>query len=206
MSRLVVAYEENGYKYVETSPELKQAASVLPCFAALHWPDYSTEVVEDTINGKPVVIQLWKGWCPQLFSSPDFPGGIGAEVGIYERVKGRGFPTAKPDTIPEPMWKFLHEASKRANGDFWWPVAELNEIEFEFINPVTKQTVFHAGPQKTYWLTKWMDTGSYDDYQRAQGKRWSWLPAGFPKNSRTPPLSANYVLAYKINGKSYPRW
>jgi hypothetical protein len=206
MPDLTVAYEENGYKYVETSPELKQAASALPCFAALHWPDYSTEVIEDTINGKPVVIQLWKGWCQQFLSSPSFPGGVGAEVGIYERVTGKGFPSAKPDSIPDAMWNVMRALSKRANGDFWWPVAELNEIECDFINPVTNTKVFHAGPQKTYWLTKWMDTDSYDEYQKSQGKKWSWLPAWFPKNSRTPTLAANYTLEYKINGKTYPRW
>lgn len=206
MPALTVAYEENGYKFVETSPELKQAASGLPCFKALQWPNYSTEIVEDTINDKPVVIQLWKGWCQQFLSSANFPGGIGAEVGIYERVSGRGFPTTKPDMYPEPVWEFLRGASKLANGDFWWPVPELNEIEFQFINPVNNTIAFSAGPQKTYWLTKWMDTDSYDKYQNDQGKQWPWLPGWVPGNSQTPTLSSNYLLDYKINGKSYPRW
>ena len=51
---LTVAYQEpTGYKYVETSPDLKEAAAALPCFAALHWPDYATKVFDDEINGKP---------------------------------------------------------------------------------------------------------------------------------------------------------
>jgi len=80
MLHLTVASQEpTGYKYVETSPELKEAAAALPCFAALHWPDYCTKVFDDTINGKPVVIQLWKGWCQQFLSSPNFPGGILAD-------------------------------------------------------------------------------------------------------------------------------
>jgi hypothetical protein len=207
MASLTVAYEEStGYRYVETSPELKAAVSGLPCFAAIHWPDYATKVVEDTIDGKPVVIQLWKGWCQQTFSSPVFPGGIGGEVGIYERVEGRGFPASKPDFVPEAMWHFLHEASKHAGDDFWFPVAEKNEIEFDFINPVTDTKVFHAGPQKTYWLTKWMDNESYEDYKDSLGKKWSWLPKWFPGNAKAPKFAVQYKMEYKINGKTYPVW
>lgn len=206
MESAVLAYEENGYKFVETSQAWKDLCTVLPCFKQVEWPDYSTEIVEDTIDGKPVVIQLWKGWCQQFLGREDFPGGIGGEVGIYERVTDRGFPTERPDFFPETMWKFLREASKHADGHFWWPVAELNEIEFDFINPITNTVMFHAGPEKTYWMNKWMDTDSYDEYRHTQGKRWSWLPEWFPKNSQTPVFAANYVLEYKINGKTYPRW
>ncbi len=204
---LTVAYQEpTGYKYVETSDELKAAAAALPCFKALHWPDYATEIVEDTINGKPVVIQLWKGWCEQFLSSPDFPGGVGAEVGIYERVTGKGFPAERPEWCPQALWLFLQQKSKLADGDFWWPVAEQNEVEWELINPVSNTVAFRAGPQKTYWRNKWMDNESYRQFEKDQGKRWSWLPSWFPGNSRTPALAVNYVLSYKINGKSYPRW
>ncbi len=202
----VLAYEENGYRFVETSEEWKQACTVLPCFEEVAWPDYATAVVEDNINGKPVVIQLWKGWCQQFLGRDDFPGGIGGEVGIYERVSGKGFPAERPDFFPELMWNFLHGASKLAGGHFWWPVAELNEVEFDFINPITDTVMFHAGPEKTYWMNKWMDTGSYDVYRHTQGKRWSWLPEWFPKNSQTPVFAIDYVLEYKINGKTYTRW
>ncbi len=202
----VLAYEENGYRFVETSNEWKELCSVLPCFEQVEWPDYSTKIVEDEIDGKPVVIQLWKGWCQQFLGRDDFPGGIGGEVGIYERVTGRGFPTERPDFFPERMWIFLHSMSKHANGDFWWPVAEMHEIEFSLINPINDDLVFHAGPENTYWLNKWMDTGSYDVYCHSQGKRWSWLPRWLPKNSNVPVFAANYILEYKINGKTYPRW
>ena len=207
MMHLTVAYQEpTGYKFVETSDDLKQAAAALPCFKALHWPDYATDIVEDTINGKRVVIQLWKGWCQQFLSSPNFPGGVGAEVGIYERVTGKGFPAERPDWCPQALWVFLQQKSKLANGDFWWPVAEQNEVEWEFINPVNNTVAFRAGPQKTYWRNKWMDNESYAQFERDQGKKWSWLPAWFPLNTQTPKLAVNYILSYKINGKSYPRW
>lgn len=206
MDSPVIRYKENGYDFDETSPEWKELCSVLPSFKQVEWPDYSTTVVEDTINGKRVVIQLWKGWCQQFLGRDDFPGGIGGEVAVYERVTGRGFPADRPDFFPEPMWAFLHEASKGADGDFWWPVEELNEIEFSFINPITNTEMFHAGPEKTYWMNKWMDTDSYNEYRRSQGKRWSWLPEWFPKNSRTPVFAVDYLLEYKINGKPYKRW
>jgi hypothetical protein len=207
MPVFTVAYEEpNGYKYVETSPELKELASGLPCFKPIEWPDYDTKVIEETINGKPVVIQLWKGWCQQIFSSPNFPGGIGGEVGIYERVEGRGLQAEKPDFMPERIWNLLREASKHGGKHFWWPVAEMNEIEYDFINPVTNTVVFHAGPQKTYWRNKWMDTADYTQYKKSTGKRWSWLPAWFPMNYRAPRFAAHNVMEYKINGKTYPRW
>ena len=204
---LTVAYQEpTGYKYVETSDDLKAAAAALPCFKALEWPDYASTIVEDTINGKPVVIQLWKGWCQQFLSSPNFPGGIGGEVGIYERVTGKGFPAERPDWCPQALWLFVQQKSKLANGDFWWPVAEMNEVEYDFINPVNNTVMFHADPQKTYWRNKWMDNQSYEQYKNDQGKRWSWLPSWVPGNSQTPALAVHYVLQYKINGKSYPRW
>lgn len=206
MSSPVLAYEEDGYKFVETSVEWKQLCSVLPCFKQVEWPDYSTAVIEDTINGKPIVIQLWKGWCQQFLGDENFPGGIGGEVGIYERVKGKGFPLTRPDFLPLPIWTFLHEASKLAGDDFWWPVAELNEIEFNFINPITNKTMFHAGPEKTYWMNKWMNTHSYQQYKQTQERKWPSLPSWFPTNSQTPVFAAHYVLEYKINGKTYPRW
>ena len=208
MPGLTIAYQEpTGYKYVETSDALKEAASGLPCFLALQWPGYSSAIVEDTINGKPVVIQLWKGWCQQFLSSANFPGGIGAEVGVYERVTGRGFPAAKPhDLIPDAMWELWREASKNANEDFWWPIAEQHAVEFDLINPVNNTTVFHAGPQNTYWRNKWMDTDSHEDYEKSTGKKWPWLPSWVPGNSNTPAFTKDYVLDYKINGKSYPRW
>ena len=78
--------DDQGYEYVETSEDWKKACLPLPCFAAVWWPDYATKVVEDTIDGQPVVIQLWKGWCQKFLGDDDFPGGIGAEVGVYHRV------------------------------------------------------------------------------------------------------------------------
>jgi hypothetical protein len=91
-------YTENGFDFDETSDEWKVMCQALPCFAALHWPDYSTKVVEDRINGQAVVIQLWKGFCPQFLNAANFPGGTGAEVGIYRRIPGKQW--SRPPMFP----------------------------------------------------------------------------------------------------------
>lgn len=79
--------QENGYRYYETSEYWKKICSPLPCFAEMWWPGYLTKVVRAKIGSHDVIIQLWKGWC-QRFMGPagNFPGGIGAEVGIYRKV------------------------------------------------------------------------------------------------------------------------
>jgi hypothetical protein len=199
--------DDHGYTYVETSELWQQMCSVLPCCLALQWPDYATRIVEDTINGQLVVIQLWKGWCQKFLGLQNFPGGIGAEVGVYRRIPGRIRPTSLP-FLPQPLAAFiLNTIATLSDNELWWPFPELQaQIEFTLVNPVTNQTFFCAGPETSYWLAKWMNDGSYTQYQGDQGVRWPWLPSWWPGNSQTPFFSADYALDYKINGKSYPRW
>ena len=48
-----------------------------------------------------MVIQLWKGNCPKFLGFigiESFPGGIGAEVGVYRRIPGR----FRPPPFPRP--------------------------------------------------------------------------------------------------------
>ena len=192
--------DRDGYRYVETSEEWKQACRALPCFAALWWPDYGTTVIEDSIDGKAVVIQLWKGWCQQFLNSKHMPGGVGAEVGVYRRIDGKRI----ADSVPDLPSSFLSAMRERVAGlgdhDLWWAYPELGTtIEFEMINPHTKKTFFRAGPEKTYWLNKWMDDPSYRKYVDAQ-------PGSWPFNKQVPTLSWNYHLKYTINGKTYPVW
>jgi hypothetical protein len=68
---------------------MEEACRVLPSFAALRWPGYETLVLADKIGGEDVVIQLWKGHCQRFFGLDNFPGGIGAEVGISSCPKTR---------------------------------------------------------------------------------------------------------------------
>jgi hypothetical protein len=205
-SPTITYVDANGYSYNETSDKWKQLCSGLPCFAALQWPDYATMAFDDVINGQPVVIQVWKGWCQKFLGLQSFPGGIGAEVGVYHKMPGRARPRSLR-FVPKPLADYtLSAIANLSDNEIWWPYPELNtQIEFTLVNPVTNQTFFTAGPETSYWLAKWMDDGSYLKYQSAQGKRYFWLPPG-PSNSRTPWFAVDYKLDYKINGKSYPRW
>lgn len=188
INRLV---DEKGYEYVETSDDWKKACLPLPCFSAVWWPDYATKVVEDTIDGKPVVIQLWKGWCQKFLGDDDFPGGIGAEVGIYHRVPGK-VPPADLGFLPQRVAEFFLNGLAKLGGEhFWWPFPELNtRIDFELVNPKDDQTFLKAGPETTYWLNKWMNPESYEAYKDKE-------------DAHTPVFSAHYKLKYRINGKSY---
>ena len=199
--------DPDGYRYDETADWWKDSCAVLPCFETLAWPDYATGIVEDIIDGHPVVIQLWKGWCQRFLGSSDFPGGIGGEVGVYERVPGRVLPAAL-DFLEPTTATFLKTATARlGERELWWPVTTLKtEIQFELVNPLTNKTFFRAGPERTYWLNKWMNPFDYVTYRRKAEKRWSALPWWLPGNARTPPLAIGYKLQYRINGKSYPAW
>ncbi|HEX5071548.1 MAG TPA: hypothetical protein VFV78_15135 [Vicinamibacterales bacterium] len=183
-----INYNEGNYRFDETSEPWKVMCRALPCFAALHWPDYSTAVVEDRIDGHPVVIQLWKGFCPRFLSSANMPGGIGAEVGIYRRIPGKEW--SRPAGFPADVYAALRAMA--GSSELWWPYPELpTEVEWDLINPETKGVFIHAGRQTTYWRNKWMNNESYSRYQNA---------------TRTPKLAWNYSLRYTINGKTYPAW
>jgi len=184
-------YSEQGYDYDETSPEWKQMCTALPCFAGLWWPDYSTAVLEDRIDGKPIVIQLWKGFCPRFLGRKDYPGGIGGEVGIYRRMPGRPFPPHSAVSFIPPE---IYEAVRaKAGHDLWWAAPDLNtRVEFDLINPRINQLFFHAAQQTTYWRNKWMHNASYKKYRQAA--------------KHTPVNSWNYAMRFTVNGKTYPIW
>jgi hypothetical protein len=187
-SPTILSVDSDGYHYVENAEWWKQACAVLPCFNALQWPDYATKSVADVIDGQPVVIQLWKGWCRKFLGLEDFPGGVGAEVGIYRRIPGRRLEGSLA-FLPPATQLMIKKAADLLDDDLWWPCPELNtSLEFELINPKTKQTFFKAGPETTYWLCKWMDEGSYRKYKRDQHRK-------------APSLSVRYTLKYKVNGK-----
>jgi hypothetical protein len=199
-----IRYGSGGYSYNETSESWKEMCTAFPCFWALQWPGYATDVIEDVIDGQAVVIQLWKGLCPKFLGFAglqSFPGGVGAEVGIYRRIPGKV-------RTPSPLLGLLpNDLSTRVSGalanltdnELWWPFPELGAtLEFTFINPVTGETVFSAGPEKSYWLTKWMDEGGLLQYQGTYRQ--------YQSDHVTPANWTDYILEYRINGKSYPRW
>ena len=186
--------DASGYQYDETSERWKQLCTDIPCFAALQWLGYATQVREGRIDGQPVVIQLWKGDCQKFLGLQQFPGGIGAEVGVYHRMPGRARPTSLP-FLPPPFAAFILTSIATLTDDqLWWAFPELNtRVEFALISPVTNQTFFTAGPETTYWLNKWMDDDSYEKYQHDHG-------------GQIPGSPTDYLLDYNINGTAFPRW
>ena len=121
-------------------------------------------------------------------------GGVSAEVGVYHVVPGRAV-TDSLSFLPAQFVTFLLDNLASLSGDqLWWAFPELgNKIEFSLTNPVTQQTFFAAGPEVTYWMNKWMFKGSYTQY-------------GSDQAGQVPSSPTDYVLNYRINGKSYPAW
>jgi len=134
------------YQYDETSEEWKTACLPLPCSTAVQFPGYATAVIPGTINGVAVIVQLWKGRCERLCGTRlNFPGGVGAEVGIY--IKGQP-------------------------GDkMWWPAPYVipgftTSISWHLVNPSTRKVFLDAPTQTTYWRNRWMTIQSYNLYQQ----------------------------------------
>jgi hypothetical protein len=193
-SPVVQYFDDRGYEYDETAEWWKRACMAFPCFAAVEWPGYATQVINDVIDGQPVIIQLWKGTCQKFLGLNNFPGGIGAEVGVYHVVPGRAI-TSSLSFLPANFGKFiLNAVANLSDNELWWAFPELGtRIDFTLTNPVTQQTFFTGGPEITYWMNKWMFDGSYTQY-------------GNDQSNRIPPSPTDYILNYRINGKSYPAW
>jgi hypothetical protein len=225
---------QDGYTYIETARPWKAMCSTLPCFAEMWWPNYLTKVVRTKIGGHDVIIQLWKGWCQRCLGPfASFPGGVGAEVGIYRKVSEEEQPSGHRKHLAQHRYLFrksakkidqgLHHARAGAarrrhphevdptadhavqsgpptqpsdgnpHGEVWYPYPELGtSLQFKLVNPATGEEFFHTRPERTYWLTRWMDTTCYRvKYQR---------------DHATPIYAASYVLHYTVDGAAYPPW
>lgn len=189
--------DSRGYSYVETSDNWKQMCTAFPCCNALQWPDYATYPYKTSIDNRPVVIQLWKGNCEKFSGLPQFPGGIGAEVGVYRIIPGKVRPQALSFLPPPTAAALLGPIRNLNDNQLWWAYPELNaRIQFSLVNPITGKIFFSTGTETTYWLNRWMNPESYEKYKRDQGN--GKTPASFHE--------VNYVLHYSINGRSYTPW
>jgi hypothetical protein len=181
--------DDRNYSYVETSERWKQQCEQLPCFDALKWPGYDSIHVDMMINGQPGVIQLWHGWCQKFLALQTMPGGFGAEVGVYRRIPGHVRPTSFPFLPPQWEQMVLQALKVLPDRDLWWPAPEVNaELEFTITNPANNQILFDAGPQTSYWLTKWMDELSYIEYLGGRSRLDEIVPD-------------RYSLKYTVNGQ-----
>jgi len=130
-----------SYTFTENPPQ--ELAQWLPCGPWTVLPGYPTHFFDANIGGRTVLVQLWKGSCPDYLLQ--LAGGVGAEVGLYNRDMGL------------PHW-------------FWWPDHQHQKmIEFTLFNPVTTAPFFtDTNPGPIWWSHKWMTFPSYDQYKRDQ--------------------------------------
>jgi hypothetical protein len=176
-----------GYSYDETSEYWKQLCQILPCSLALAWPGYETFAQKVIIQGQPAVIQLWRGHCERFFGDSNFPGGYGAEVGVYRVIDGKDMP--KLDGGPAFIADLLELATSLSGGEIWWPAPDLVEtIQFTLYNDADGGSVFFdTAAQSTYWNCKWMTPDSYAQY----------------KASVATPSDTGYRMEYTVNGVAY---
>lgn len=130
-----------SYEFVTIPPE--EWTTSLPCGPWTVLPGYPTHFFDARVGGRVVLVQLWKGTCPNYLGMG--PGGVGAEVGLYNR--DINLPTT-----------------------YWWPDYQHKKIiEFTLFNPVTTAPFFSAPTTvPIWWAHKWMAVSSYDRYVRDQ--------------------------------------
>ena len=125
------------------------------------------------------------GNCQQFLMRPNFPGGMGGEVGVYVRVPGS---RPIPDSKVLPTWAggIMNAVSKLGGHNLWWPDPDMQpEIEFTIINPIDSSILVRFGRQNTYWANRWMEPASFDRYK---------------KDHHTPGWPTQYKMVFTING------
>jgi phosphatidylserine/phosphatidylglycerophosphate/cardiolipin synthase-like enzyme len=207
-----IRYYAGGSHYTETAQWFKQVCAGLPCFFAIGWPGYKTTVFEHIqIDGQDVVIQPWKGWCQRFAGLNGLPGGVGAEVGVYRRIPGqftkfmkqdgaldfiKKYLKSHPEVPPgQQSSSYLDQVMQTADSLVWWPFPELNaKVSFTLQNPTTDETIFHAGPENTYWLCKWMAPDDYDKYADVPANQ---VPKRFDFQN-----IADFTLTFRVSGQT----
>lgn len=149
---------QSGYWFNETTDDWKVFWGQYPCSPAVQIPNtYPTKFFDDPILSEAteshVVIQLWKGLCPKFLGAASYPGGVGAEVGIYYRS------TLDPFSSTE-WWPFL-------TGSF--------EIQYHLVYQDSEDPIFSTQKEKTWWLNKWMEEESYARFRQNN-------PRAYPEN------------------------
>ena len=176
-----------GHVFDTTSPAWKAACAPLPSCAAVQWPGYATVCIPAAIDGREVVIQPWMGHCEQFLGRARFPGGFGGEVGVYVKHPG-GKPLPDVSWLPLPVQLLLKAAHAFGDHHLWWPDPEVQpEIHFKIINPLTKAPVLQAHPEKNYWVNKWMEPNSFEQYKASVG-------------DKVPFWSTAYKMVYTVAG------
>ena len=209
--------EEKGYWFTATTQWWRNVCARWPCAIWLDWIGYANAKIDVKIDGQDVVIHVWKGWCqqflPQLsswFPGFSFPGGIGAEVGIYTYVKPpkehRDLRATRRPPWPIEIasalasWKrrFQAHATSKDAVRWWWPasnavVRSIGPVSFTLTEPESGDAIIKDYTTESYWTCKWMERPSFEKW-RAE------------RSSITRPLGVNadeYRLTFSVAGVNY---
>jgi hypothetical protein len=171
----------------------------LPCALSMAWPRYATAIIDIELAGKPAVIQAWKGICEEALPSVDgyvFPGGAGAEVGVYSRAKPADTP---PFPFAGPEWTAWLSARMSQVTDIWWPAPHLvSQIDYTLTEP-TKNVGFFSSTTRSYWDCEWMNC--VPDYAE-------WMTTFSEKNQHgfhfppTPADAQDFTLDFSVTDPS----
>jgi hypothetical protein len=209
-----IVMEDDSYTYDVTSPWWNGICSQLPCSMNLAWPGYATQSLAVTLMGQPAVIQTWKGWCqspPDIPGVVAFPGGVGAEVGIYRIDPGRQIPDQPPGVpsgLPSVVVQFLEQRLADAAGaalgpdSIWWPAPDLVDpaqgVSLRLFEPKFGDELL-AYSTTAYWTCKWMHAvPSFALWSANWHKEhWSWT------NWQSLDDSDDFTLDFTVNGQRY---
>jgi hypothetical protein len=218
----------DGYKYDSTSTMWKGLCNDLPCDTLMAWSGYATAIHEVEIDGQPAVIQCWKGFCtdlvanielPQPFGDIEFPGGFGAEVGVYRRDSTRQAPDGLPPAYP-PEWPGVFRAVADAwfklriakldllnQNDYWWPANDLVvasgvPVSFSLVDPLFSDPLISEYSTNTYWTCQWMRPGSWAEWAVAWVKKHTEMSQSGPRHPSLPSV-ADFILNFSVAGVDY---
>jgi len=189
---------EGPYTYFATSPWWNKLCRRLPCLLWLDWPAYANAVKVVTVGQQTIIIHCWKGWCLQflpglfrLLPGINFPGGIGAEVGIYtfeKPAEDAFFPRREPEptAAPEPerdrwwerAWDAIRDSFTRARAHaksplrfrLWWPASSevlesIGPVSFSLYNRHSGDALIKDYETASYWTCKWMKRRSFHSWR-----------------------------------------
>lgn len=201
VNRIPIKVNGKDYFNNEIAESWAKQCRWLPCFHGVCWKGYAERVIKNVqVGNRYLIVHLWKGYCNKFLWNNDFPGGIGAEVGVYlvqpdswiDMHKGE-VATAldMADSIINPN-SYYKKALEIPNPHKWFPAWELDiSMRFKLIDPETNQTVIETKEKPGYWCTEWLELDAYQEWERCRGGKID---------------GTHLTLQYWINGVKQKDW
>lgn len=201
-----------GLVHNRISPYWAKQCEVLPCFKGVTWKGYAEKIRKDVpLPGTPhkVIVHLWKGHCNKFPLRSDYPGGYGAEVGIY-LVRDAAWILEHANETQRNLdsywlgaagWYALLIASlvRLKPEEKWYPAPELKpRLKFRLLDPENNDAVIlETQSAESYWCTEWLRDSSYEIWGRARPQF---------RRTRKPLEAVRWTLQYWINDVEQPLW